>query len=174
MIRNFISIEEMNVFYANSLSELAQNAKNVNDDVLQVMVSQMMQDYQNNLNLLNLQLKFEKKEYKLRKRQEQKDTMQLVKFELKKLKHMYWERWKSNRKLFKLFKKQFKVSVEKDLKEEEFKLEDMKKYISLMKENRLKLTSSDSVFPKLENSLTSDNISDSIDKNGCCDRDFEA
>jgi len=58
MLRNFITIEELNVHYANSINELSQISDNINDEVLKQMLKELMTDYKINLHVLKSELDF--------------------------------------------------------------------------------------------------------------------
>lgn len=126
MIRNFTTIEELNLFYSEKLMELGAVSKNVNDEVLKKFVSELIEDYERNLKLLNLDHRFRERIYKKAKRMEQRLEVLDTKFELRKKKHLWWSKWKNNRKLFKIYKKQCEVFGTKEVEAENINLEALK------------------------------------------------
>jgi len=126
MIRNFTTIEELNLFYSEKLMELGLVSKNVNDEVLKKFVSELIEDYERNLKLLNLDHRFRERIYKKAKRMEQRLEVLDTKFELRKKKHLWWSKWKNNRKLFKIYKKQCEVFGTKEVEAENINLEALK------------------------------------------------
>lgn len=126
MRRDFKSVEELNEFYAVKLHNLAEVSDNVNNDVLIKMIASLMKDYDLNYDLLNSDDRFEKSIFKKRRAMERKHQKLEFDFEMKKQRHLWWEKWKNNRKLFKLYKEQCKVVLAKGVEVEEIKLEEMK------------------------------------------------
>ena len=137
MIRKFECIEDLNEWYAECLSELAERSENVNDEFLKLMLKEIVDDYKTNASLLLLNQKFEKRLNKRDKKFSQKEEMLDFKFNLKKRKYMYWRRWWSNFKLYRAFKKQFKIALKKEIVDEKEKLKEMqfgfKEYVQRLK-----------------------------------------
>ena len=125
MIRDFTTIEELNEYYASCLSSLAQISTNVNPEVLEIMLSGLLEDYNNNLDLIKLNKKHELKIYKLRKKWENKLILQEVKFECKKTQFQHYTMWKLNKSRLKLFKKEFLNMSNENIKNEEERIKNM-------------------------------------------------
>lgn len=146
MIQNFQSIEDINLYYAERLHELASVSKNVNNEVLQLMLDELIKDYKVNVKLLTMKEKFTMLVYKKQKKMEMAHERLDVDFELKKRKHLLWRKYWNNFRLFKVFKKQTKAMADNEVKQAEVDLEELKnKYF-----NKLELENKNPACARLE------------------------
>lgn len=105
MLRNFKTIEELNIHYANEINILSDLSDSINDDILKEMLKQLMFDYKINLNTLKSELDFiilmNKKKLRLERKQSKLD----FKFNKKRFRFDYRQCRKKYRRMYRLYKR---------------------------------------------------------------------
>ena len=115
MIIIFDSIDSLNRYYAEILSNLDSVNKNINPQVAEKMLKNLLKEYDLNLNLLAKNEKFQTKLLKKSEKMRKKHLMQECKFENKKSRYRLFRRWLNNFKLFRIYKSKFKLELKKEI-----------------------------------------------------------